>query len=75
MADQTVVRAPRALVRKIDEYGRRVARETGVEVTRTAAAHALLRLGLRAVTPRRFRDQHGKHVRAHLAMLRTEKKK
>jgi hypothetical protein len=50
MADQsTALRAPRALVRKIDAYGRKVSKTTGVDVTRTAAALALLRLGLREV--------------------------
>lgn len=53
MSDQsTALRAPRALVRKIDAYGRKVSRETGVEVTRTAAAHALLRIALREVARR-----------------------
>jgi hypothetical protein len=47
LADQTVFRAPRGIVRDVDEYARRLDQEFGVELTRAQAAHALLRLGLR----------------------------
>jgi len=47
VADQTVFRASRNLVRDIDEYARRLDKEFGVELTRAAAAQALVRLGLR----------------------------
>lgn len=48
MKVSTALRAPPALLKKIDDYGRRIERATGVAVTRSAAAHALIILGLRA---------------------------
>jgi hypothetical protein len=47
VADQTVFRASRQVVRDIDEYARRLDRDFGVELTRAQAAQALVRLGLR----------------------------
>lgn len=49
----TVLRASGALVEKIDAYRRKVEKETGVRVQRTAAAEALIRLGLRTVERKR----------------------
>jgi hypothetical protein len=40
---------PARLVDQVDGYARAVKKQSGVEVTRRAAAHALLRLGLREV--------------------------
>lgn len=47
MADQTAFRASRQLVREIDDYSRRLDADFGVQLTRAAAAQALVRLGLR----------------------------
>lgn len=44
----TVIRASGKLLDEVDAYKRHIERETGVRIDRSAAAHALLRLGLRA---------------------------
>lgn len=51
----TVVRANGSLLRKIDDYARSVERKTGVTVGRQAAAHALIKLGLRVASAERKR--------------------
>lgn len=43
------MRADGELLAAIDEYARKIEARTGVRVTRTAAAEALLRLGIRKV--------------------------
>lgn len=53
MSDSTVLRAGRKLIGEIDKYRRHLEREAGVEITRQAAAHAIFRLGLRAVKAQR----------------------
>lgn len=53
----TVFRAGGALLGKIDGYAHAVEKQTGVTVTRSAAAEALIKLGLRAVAkPRKSVD-------------------
>lgn len=49
----TALRAEGELLREIDDYAAAIEKQTGVRVTRTAAAEALLRLGLRSVKERR----------------------
>lgn len=43
----TVIRAQGELLRQIDAYAKAVEEKTGVRVSRTATAEALIRLGLR----------------------------